>query len=57
MMGFGHDADFYKAWARAVADQSFDGPYQRRYAVGCAYLRGIGRGRVQRIRDVLKALS
>lgn len=55
MMGFGHDADMYKAWARAVADNAFDGPYQRKYAVGCAYLRGMGRGRVQRVLGVREA--
>ncbi|MBM4377971.1 MAG: ATP-grasp domain-containing protein [Deltaproteobacteria bacterium] len=55
MMGFGHDADMYKAWARAVADNAFDGPYPRKYAVGCAYLRGMGHGRVQRISGVAEA--
>jgi hypothetical protein len=38
-----------------VADNAFDGPYQRKYAVGCAYLRGMGHGRVQRIRGVAEA--
>lgn len=55
MMGFGHDADMYKAWARAVCDNAFDGPYQRKYAVGCAYLRGMGHGRVQRISGLKEA--
>lgn len=55
MMGFGHDADMYKAWARAVADHAFDGPFERKYSVGCAYLRGIGRGRVQRVSGVKEA--
>jgi len=55
MMGFGHDADMYKAWARAITDNAFDGPYQRKYAVGCAYLRGMGRGRVQRVTGVAEA--
>lgn len=55
MMGFGHDADMYKAWARAITDNAFDGPYERRYAVGCAYLRGVGRGRVQRVTGVAEA--
>lgn len=55
MMGFGHDADLYRAWARALTDHAFDGPYQRKYAVGCAYLRGIGRGRVQRVTGVKEA--
>lgn len=55
MMGFGHDADMYRAWARALTDNAFDGPYERKYAVGCAYLRGIGRGRVQRVTGVAEA--
>ncbi|MFZ5442552.1 MAG: ATP-grasp domain-containing protein [Myxococcota bacterium] len=55
MMGFGHDADMYRAWARAVVDEAFDGPFERQYAVGCAYLRGMGRGRVQRVTGVKEA--
>lgn len=50
-----HDADMYRAWARAVIDEAFDGPYERRYAVGVAYLRGMGRGRVARITGVERA--
>lgn len=49
MTGLAHDFDPYRAWARAVVDQAFDGPYERKYAVGCAYLRGMGRGRVARV--------
>ncbi len=49
MTGLAHDFDPYRAWARAVIDQAFDGPYERKYAVGCAYLRGIGRGRIARV--------
>jgi biotin carboxylase len=49
MTGLAHDFDPYRAWARAVIDQAFDGPYERKYAVGCAYLRGMGRGRVARV--------
>ena len=49
MTGLAHDADMYRAWARAVVDDAYDGPYPRRYAVGCAYLRGVGRGRVLRV--------
>lgn len=41
-----HNADFYRAWARAVIDEAFDGPYERKYAVSVAFLRGIGHGRV-----------
>ncbi len=50
-----HDADMYRAWARAVIDEAFDGPYERRFAVGVAYLRGMGRGRVARITGVDRA--
>ncbi len=43
--------DPYRAWARAVVDGAFDGPYERKYAVGCAYLRGAGRGRIVRVEN------
>jgi predicted ATP-grasp superfamily ATP-dependent carboligase len=52
---FAHDVDMYRAWARAVVDDAFDGPFQRRYAVGCAYLRGVGRGNVLRVTGVDRA--
>ena len=46
MNGYAHDTDMYRAWARAEIDGAFDGPWERRYAVGCAFLRGSGGGRV-----------
>ncbi len=46
MIGLAYDGDPYRMWARAVVDGAFDGPFERRYAVGCAYLRGIGKGRI-----------
>jgi biotin carboxylase len=52
LTGWAHDADLDRAWARAVVDDAFDGPYDRCYAVGCAYLRGLGRGQVQRVTGV-----
>jgi biotin carboxylase len=52
---YAHDADLYRAWARAVVDDAFDGPWERKYAVGVAFLRGIGRGRVNRIAGVEEA--
>jgi biotin carboxylase len=55
MNSFAHDVDMYRAWARAVIDEAFDGPYERQYAVGCAYLRGVGRGRVMRVTGVERA--
>jgi biotin carboxylase len=55
MNSFAHDADMYRAWARAVVDDAFDGPYERKYSVGCAFLRGVGRGRVVRVSGVDRA--
>jgi biotin carboxylase len=50
--GLAYDIDMDRAWARAVVDDAFDGPFTRRYAVGCAYLRGAGSGRVLRVTGV-----
>jgi len=55
MNSFAHDVDMYRAWARAVVDEAFDGPFERKYAVGCAFLRGVGRGRVLRVTGVERA--
>jgi hypothetical protein len=55
MNSLAHDADMYRAWARAIIDDAFDGPYERKYAVGCAFLRGVGRGRVLRVTGVERA--
>jgi len=52
---YAHDADMYRAWARAVVDDAFDGPFERRYAVGVAFLRGVGRGRVVQVSGVDRA--
>lgn len=50
-----HDADFHRAWARAVVDGAYDGPFERKYAVGVAFLRGMGHGVVMGIQGVEKA--
>jgi hypothetical protein len=50
-----HDADLHRAWARAVVDDAFDGPWERKYAVGVAFLRGAGRGRVAGVTGVEEA--
>jgi hypothetical protein len=52
MTGLAHDVDPYQAWARAVIDGEFDGPWERKYAVGCAFVRGMGRGRVAAVTGV-----
>lgn len=46
MTGYAYDQDLYRAWVRAVIDGKFDGTWERKYAVGTAFLRGMGRGRV-----------
>jgi biotin carboxylase len=46
MNAYAYDTDIYKIWCRAVIDQVFDDPWQRKYACGTAFLRGMGRGRV-----------
>jgi hypothetical protein len=38
----------YARWARLAALDTFDAPV-RKYAVGCAYLRGQGQGRVRQV--------
>jgi formate-dependent phosphoribosylglycinamide formyltransferase (GAR transformylase) len=43
-----HDFDFVAAWARLMVFDEFAAP-ARRYAVGAAYLRGQGSGRVKAI--------
>lgn len=52
---FVHDVDMYRAWARAVVDDAFDGPWERKYNVGIAYLRGVGHGRVVNVLGVDEA--
>lgn len=52
---YAHDADMYRAWARAVIDGAYDGPFERKYAVGVAFLRGIGHGRVVNVTGVERA--
>ena len=51
LLSWAHDVDFYRLWARLAALERFDPP-PRRYAVGCAYLRGQGPGRVQGVRGM-----
>lgn len=52
MTGLAHGQDLYRAWARAVVDGAFDGPWERKYAVGCAFLRGPGSGRVASVHGI-----
>jgi hypothetical protein len=52
MLAFAYDIDPYLAWARVAVDGCFDGPWERNYAVGTIFLRGIGAGLVARVDGV-----
>ena len=49
MLAFAYDIDPYRVWARVSVDGCFDGPWERKYAVGTVFLRGAGQGQVQRV--------
>ena len=41
-----HDIDFFTGWCRLMIHHEFEPPRERKYAAGCAFLRGLGAGRV-----------
>jgi hypothetical protein len=47
MLAFSYDIDPYFAWARVAVDDCFDGPWERKYAAGTIFLRGVGSGTVE----------
>ncbi len=49
MLAFAYDIDSYLAWARIAVDGCFDGPWERKYAVGTIFLRGRGCGLVEHV--------
>jgi hypothetical protein len=49
MLGFAYDVDPYRAWARVAVDGCFDGPWERKFAVGTIFLRGSGSGVIEKI--------
>ncbi len=54
LISYAHDLDLYRAWARVVVYDEFE-PAPRRYAVGAAYLRGQGTGRVRAVHGLQDA--
>ena len=56
LISYAHDFDLYSAWARLMIFGEFDPP-ERRYAVGAAYLRGQGDGKVRAIHGLDEAQS
>jgi hypothetical protein len=49
MLAFAYDIDPYFAWARVAVDGCFDGPWERKYAVGTIFLRGPGTGKIDQL--------
>jgi hypothetical protein len=54
LISYAHDFDLYQAWARLMIYEEFKPP-TRDFAVGAAYLRGQGQGRVVGITGLEKA--
>ncbi len=54
LLAYAHDLDFYHAWPRLMVFGEFDPP-PRNHAVGAAYIRGQGRGRVKAIHGLEEA--
>lgn len=52
MFGFAFDVDPYRLWARVAVDGCFDGPLERKYAVGTIFLRGFGSGYVETVQGI-----
>jgi hypothetical protein len=55
MLAFAYDIDPYMAWVRAAVDGCFDGPWERKYAVGTIFLRGMGDGVVKQVHGLESA--
>ena len=54
MLAHAYDIDPYRVWAGVVVDDCFDGPWERKYAVGTVFLRGPGAGTVQHVEGIEK---
>jgi biotin carboxylase len=54
LISYAHDFDLYSEWARLMIFDAFEAP-PRRYAVGAAFLRGQGTGRVTALRGLEEA--
>ena len=52
MFGFACDIDPYRVWARVMVDGCFDGPLERKYAVGTIFLRGLGSGFIEHVAGI-----
>jgi len=57
MMDRAHDFGSEKAWARLMVFDQFTPPAQRKYAVGNAFLRGLGGSRVKSVHGLEKVFG
>ncbi len=49
LMSHAYETDFFHHWANAVVHGRYEGPWERKYSVGVAFLRGPGKGRITRV--------
>jgi hypothetical protein len=49
MLAFAYDIDPYLVWARLMLDGRYDGPWERKFAVGTVFLRGPGSGQIESV--------
>jgi len=54
LISYAHDFNLYRAWAKLLVFETFDPP-ERKWAVGAAFLRGQGEGRVTAIHGLDRA--
>ncbi|NNE06056.1 MAG: ATP-grasp domain-containing protein [Xanthomonadales bacterium] len=54
LLSYAHDMNFYRAWPKLMVFDEFEVP-ERRYAVGAAYVRGQGLGRIRQVSGLNKA--
>lgn len=54
MMGYANDCDFYQLWARLMIREEWP-KLQRKYAVGGAFFRGPGKGRIRAVHGIDRA--
>ncbi|HEX2271175.1 MAG TPA: hypothetical protein VHH35_16640 [Pyrinomonadaceae bacterium] len=52
MFGYAFDVDPYRLWARVAVDGCFDGPLERKYAVGTIFFRGSGSGVIKKVQGL-----
>src|SRR5690606_14247710 len=56
LLSYAHDMDMYKGWASLAVYDAFDPP-PRKWAVGAAYLRAQGHGRITAVHGLREAQS